>query len=85
LEEKMKKDRALEQIDTGKSLSRRKFIASTGVVAAGGMLTSSVLASVAAKKEIPPTFAPPLPWSWAKIDPQEAGERAFRYYHEKGG
>ena len=81
----MKKVRALEQIDTGKNLSRRKFITSTGIVAAGGMLTSSALASVAAKKEAEVTAAPPLPWSWAKLDPQEAGERAFRYYHEKGG
>lgn len=81
----MKKDKAFEQVDTGKHISRRKFIASTGAIAAGGMLTSSVLASAAAKKEALPTTAPPLPWSWTKLDPQEAGERAFRYYHEKGG
>jgi hypothetical protein len=81
----MKKYRIIEQVDTGKHITRRKFIASTGIVAAGSMLTSSALASVTAKNEAAPTTAPPLPWSWAKIDPQEAGERAFRNYHEKGG
>jgi hypothetical protein len=29
--------------------------------------------------------APTLPWPWKKLDPMEAGRRAFNYYHEKGG
>jgi hypothetical protein len=30
--------------------------------------------------------APPdLPWPWSKIDPMEAGSRAYRYYHDIGG
>ena len=81
----MKKDKTIKQVDTGKHISRRKFIAKTGIVAAGGMLTNSAFASVAAKKESIAATAPPLPWAWAKLDPQEAGERAFRNYHEKGG
>jgi hypothetical protein len=34
-----------------------------------------------------PTFAPapPLPWKWVKLDPLEAGRRAYRFYKEKGG
>ena len=81
----MKKNKSIERVDTGKHMTRRKFIASTGIVAAGGVRTSSALASVTAKNETPPTNAPPLPWAWAKLGPQEAGERAFRNYHEKGG
>ncbi|MBW2474394.1 MAG: hypothetical protein JRE56_07340 [Deltaproteobacteria bacterium] len=81
----MKKYKNLEQVDSNKPMSRRKFIASTGIVAASGILTSSALASVATKKEAAPTTAPALPWSWVQLDPQEAGERAFRNYHEKGG
>jgi len=78
----MKKDQTFDQSGSGKHFSRRKFIAATGLVA-GGMLTSRSLASVGTKSES--AAAPPLPWSWAKLDPQEAGERAFRIYHEKGG
>jgi hypothetical protein len=29
--------------------------------------------------------APPLPWKWAKLDPLEAGRRAYRFYLEKKG
>jgi hypothetical protein len=29
--------------------------------------------------------APPLPWKWVKLDPLEAGRRAYRFYKEKGG
>jgi len=81
----MKKHKIIELADAGTHMTRRKFISATGIVAAGGMLTGSALASVTAKNDAAPTTAPPLPWSWAKIDPQEAGERAFRNYHEKGG
>jgi hypothetical protein len=28
---------------------------------------------------------PPLPWKWVKLDPIEAGRRAYRFYKEKGG
>jgi hypothetical protein len=29
--------------------------------------------------------APPLPWKWVKLDPLEAGRRAFRAYLEHKG
>ena len=29
--------------------------------------------------------APPLPWKWTKLDPLEAGRRAYRSYLEKKG
>ena len=28
---------------------------------------------------------PPLPWKWPKLDPLEAGRRAYRAYLEKKG
>ena len=31
------------------------------------------------------TAAPPLPWKWVKLDPMEAGRRAYRFYLEKKG
>lgn len=63
-------------------MSRRKFIATAGVVTASGLLAENTLASVPGKQE---SAAPSLPWPWVKLDPQEAGERAFRAYHSKGG
>ena len=29
--------------------------------------------------------APPLPWKWAKLDPLEAGRRAYRFYLKNKG
>jgi hypothetical protein len=29
--------------------------------------------------------APPLPWKWVKLDPLEAGRRAYRAYLKEGG
>jgi hypothetical protein len=81
----VKKHKIFESGSTGSHMSRRKFIASTGLVAAGGILTSGAIASVSRETETASTTPPPLPWPWVKLDPQEAGERAFRNYHEKGG
>jgi hypothetical protein len=34
-----------------------------------------------------PTFAPapPLPWKWTKLDPMEAGRRAYQNYLKNKG
>lgn len=66
-------------------MSRRKFVTTAGLVAVGGALSTSALGAVAAVKEAAPTASPPLPWKWAKLDPQEAGKRTYEYYHAKGG
>ena len=63
-------------------LSRRNFIATAGTVAAGGVLATGAMPQLAAAKQADPGA---LPWPWVKLDPQEAGERAFLTYHEKGG
>jgi len=31
------------------------------------------------------TTAPPLPWKWVKLDPLEAGRRAYHAYLKEGG
>ncbi|MHB8766439.1 MAG: twin-arginine translocation signal domain-containing protein [Deferrisomatales bacterium] len=63
-------------------LSRRNFLAKAGALAAGGVVATGAMTNFAQAK---PTEPGPLPWPWTKLDPQEAGERAFRTYHEKGG
>ncbi len=67
-----------------RNMTRRGFIATAGAVAAGGVLAGGALAATAGAREAVSAEAP-LPWPWVKLDPQEAGERAFQTYHEKGG
>lgn len=69
----------------GGCLTRRNFIATAGMVAAGGVLAGGAMADLGAAKQAPSVAAPPLPWPWVKIDPLEAGRKAFQIYHEKGG
>ena len=66
-------------------LSRRNFIATASLVAAGGVLAGGAVADLAGAQAPAQAVAPPMPWPWVKLDPQEAGERAFNTYHEKGG
>lgn len=64
-------------------LSRRRFITKagifvTGIVAGHGISFASTPAQTA-------TEPPPLPWKWVKLDPLEAGKRAYRSYLKKKG
>ena len=68
--------------NTDVALSRRNFIATAGAVVAGSILATGAMPQFAAAKPAEPGL---LPWPWVKLDPQEAGERAFLTYHEKGG
>jgi hypothetical protein len=64
--------------------SRRHFFNGGAAFVAGGLIGSATgMVSAAAKR--PNREMAELPWSWAKIDPMEAGSRAFRYYHDAGG
>lgn len=65
--------------------SRRRFLKSIGAVLLVGGISggASIVSSTEARKST--STAPPLPWNWARIDPMEAGSRAYRYYHDLGG
>jgi hypothetical protein len=64
------------------SLSRRNFMTTAGIFVAGGIAGY-------ASRALPPTPTatepPPLPWKWTKLDPLEAGRRAYRGYLSKPG
>jgi hypothetical protein len=63
-------------------LSRRNFVTKAGIFVAGGIAGYGSLALAATPTETKP---PPLPWKWVKLDPLEAGRRAYRsYLKEKG-
>jgi hypothetical protein len=60
--------------------SRRDFMTAAGIFAAGG------IAGCTSRAVSPPPSAPeapPLPWQWTKLDPLEAGRRAYRGYLTK--
>jgi hypothetical protein len=79
----MQKDPEHRGAQDGESgnLSRRKFLATAGIVAAGGVLAGcNRLSSEAAA-----ATAPPLPWKYTKLDPEEAGRRGYKNYLLNGG
>ena len=63
--------------------SRRSILKGSAALLLGGMAgrMSNAYAAPA------PTFAPapPLPWPWAKLDPLEAGTRAYQNYLKNKG
>lgn len=63
------------------TFSRRDFMTAAGIFAAGGIAGCTGHAVSAPQ----PTASepPPLPWKWAKLDPLEAGRRAYRGYLTK--
>ena len=64
--------------------SRRNFITKLGIFLAGGVAGHGT--SFASTPDPTVAAAPPLPWKWVKLDPLEAGRRAYRgYYLEKPG
>ncbi len=72
-----------EQEEGSRLISRRNVITGSAVLLAGGVLGSIGRAfgapAPAADK------APPLPWPWVKLDPLEAGRRAYHAYLKEGG
>lgn len=64
--------------------TRREFLMTTGKLAAGVALVSSVnpvLNAVAAEKP----SAPEHPFPYQKLDPEKAQERGYKSFYEKGG
>jgi hypothetical protein len=64
-------------------VSRRNFMTTAGIFLAGG------IAGYGTSLALPPTpkvtEPPPLPWPWVRLDPLEAGRRAYRFYLDKKG
>ncbi len=66
-------------------ISRRGMVAGSAIFllgAVGGRISNAHAASAAVPAA---ESAPPLPWPWVKLDPMEAGRRAYRSYLEKKG
>ena len=64
--------------------SRRQLLKSAGAMLAGGVIGCA--SAYALPQSKPSADDPPaLPWPWSKIDPMEAGSRAYRFYFDIGG
>jgi hypothetical protein len=63
--------------------SRRSILKGSALLLMGGIAGRISNANSAPA----PTFAPapPLPWKWTKLDPMEAGRRAYRFYLKNKG
>ncbi len=65
-------------------ISRRDVLLGSVALATAGIVAGP--RGVCAKTEAASTAAtPPLPWQWVKLDPAEAGRRAYHLYFDKGG
>ena len=63
--------------------SRRSILTGSAILVLGGIAGRISNAYGAPKPAA--DKAPPLPWQWVKLDPLEAGRRAYRAYLSEGG
>jgi hypothetical protein len=74
-----------QAIQPGTSTRRSILIGSASLLVGGALGGAAVAHAAAPGRREAPVGAPPLPWKWARLDPLEAGRRAYRFYKEKGG
>jgi len=65
------------------SCSRRSVLAGSALLLTGGI--AGRISNAYSAPAPAPAAPPPLPWKWAKLDPLEAGRRAYRGYLSGGG
>lgn len=72
-----------EKNEESEGCSRRNIIKGSAALLLGG-IAGRVSNAYAAPE---PTYAPapPLPWKWPKLDPLEAGTRAYENYLKNKG
>ena len=64
-------------------ISRRTMLNGSALLLIGGIAGRISNAYSAPEPSSAP--APPLPWKWTKLDPLEAGRRAYRIYLKNKG
>jgi hypothetical protein len=73
----------VEAVEGEGDCSRRSILLGSAALLAGGIV-GRVSTSYAAQEPIYAP-APPLPWKWPKLDPMEAGTRAYEAYLKNKG
>jgi hypothetical protein len=69
------------QASNDASVSRRDVLTASAALVAGAGIGAALTAC--APSGTPAVIVPPLPWKWTKLDPLEAGQRAYRIYLDK--
>ena len=64
-------------------VSRRTMLTGSALLLTGGI--AGRISNAYSAPEPTLRAAPPLPWKWTKLDPLEAGRRAYRAYLTGGG
>ena len=64
--------------------SRRSILTGSAMLLVG-VIAGRISRAYGAPMIAAPVAAPPLPWKWVKLDPLEAGRRAYRAYLKEGG
>ena len=72
-----------DQKERTELISRRSVLTGSALLLTGGIAGRISNAYSAPAPAFAP--APPLPWKWTKLDPLEAGRRAYRRCLEKKG
>lgn len=72
-----------EKKEKASVFSRRNLLKGSAAVLLGGIAGRLSTVSAAPAPQYSP--APPLPWKWTKLDPLEAGRRAYRAYLKNKG
>ena len=81
---KLKEEFREETSEEATVCSRRNVLKGSAALLVGGIAGRMSNAYAAPATTCAP--APPLPWPWVKLDPLEAGRRAYRnYLKEPGG
>jgi hypothetical protein len=69
--------------ERAESVSRRSLLKGSAAFLAGGI--AGRISNAYAAPAPTPGNPPPLPWPWVKLDPLEAGRRAYRNYLKNKG
>lgn len=64
-------------------ISRRGVLKGSAALLAGGI--AGRISNAYGAPKAPAAKAPPLPWKWTKLDPMEAGRRAYQNYLKNKG
>ena len=82
-ENAIKEKRMEEQREKIGLYSRRSMLTGSAVLLTGGLVGG--IQNIYAGPSSKTSSAPPLPWKWVKLDPLEAGRRAYRSYLKNKG
>ena len=80
---KEQKDGTIDDSKRAPEYSRRSILLGSAALLAAGLAGAASNVFAVAEPAYAP--APPLPWKWPKLDPLEAGTRAYENYLKNKG